>query len=158
MKLHGWEAKLLGNLSVLDLASFLQRETFDSLGHVRTGSDGTPTTKRLELDVGDDPILIDTDLKLHNVAAAARGIYVSWLVTWEHDRGRSSKRWCQRARRPKGRGTYAGAPTRPVPTSTSFLGNDPTCYDEEWGEKGSILSDKGPRCMERPRHTFLGFS
>ena len=45
------EAQLLGNLSVLDLASLLKRETLDALSHIRAGGNGAATAECLELDI-----------------------------------------------------------------------------------------------------------
>lgn len=45
------QAQLLGNLCVFDLLGILQRQPLNPLGHIRAGRNGTPATKRLELDV-----------------------------------------------------------------------------------------------------------
>jgi hypothetical protein len=62
--------KLLGNLGVLDQASIVQAQPPDPLGHVRTTGNRTPTSKRLKLDVRNDPVVIDFDLKFHDVSTS----------------------------------------------------------------------------------------
>ena len=66
------EAQLLGNLSVLDLASLLEGEALDALSHIRAGGNGAATAECLELDIRDDAVFVDANLQLHNVAASAR--------------------------------------------------------------------------------------
>ena len=64
------QAKLLGNLSVLDTAGLLERHATDELGQVAAASNGRATAKGLELDVRDGVVVgIDLDLKLHDIAA-----------------------------------------------------------------------------------------
>ena len=65
------EAQLLGNLSVLDLASLLKRKALDALSHVAAASDGRAAAEGLELDVGDDPVLVHSDLEFHHVSTPA---------------------------------------------------------------------------------------
>lgn len=48
--------------------------------------------------------------------------------------------------------TYAGAPTRPVPTSASVLGREPTCKSYQ------IRKPNGPEWIQPLKHTFLGRS
>jgi hypothetical protein len=72
VELDGREAELLRNVSVLDLLRVLEREALDALGHVRAARDCGAAAERLELDVGDDAVLVDADLQLHHVAASVR--------------------------------------------------------------------------------------
>ena len=69
MELDGRQAQLLCDLRVFDLLGLLEREALDALGHVRAGGDSTPAAKGLELDVGDDAVLVDANLQLHDIAA-----------------------------------------------------------------------------------------
>lgn len=62
--------KLLGDLSVLDQTRIVQTQSPDSLSHIRATGDRTSTSKRLELDVRDDSLVIDLDLKLHDVSTS----------------------------------------------------------------------------------------
>ena len=65
------QAKLLGNLGVLDAARLLQCHTTDKLGQIATASNGRAAAKGLELDVGDGVVVgVDLDLQLHHVAAS----------------------------------------------------------------------------------------
>ena len=69
MKFDGGQAQLLRDLRVFDLLSVLEREPLDPLGHIGAGRNGAAAPERLELDVGDDAVLVDTDLQLHHIAA-----------------------------------------------------------------------------------------
>ena len=69
MELDWRETELLRNFCVLDFFCVLEGEALDSLGHVRARRNGTPAAERLELDVGDDAVLVDADLQLHDIAA-----------------------------------------------------------------------------------------
>jgi hypothetical protein len=65
------QAKLLGNLSVLDAASLLERHATDELSQVAAASNGGATAKGLELDVGDGVVIgVDLDLQLHHITAS----------------------------------------------------------------------------------------
>jgi hypothetical protein len=70
MEFDGGECELLSNLRVFYFTGLVEREAHDTLGHVRTRSDGASATKRLELDVRDNTVVVDTNLQLHNVAAS----------------------------------------------------------------------------------------
>jgi hypothetical protein len=64
------QAKLLGNLSVLNTAGLLERHATDELGQVAAASNGRATAKGLELDVRDGVVVgVDLDLQLHDIAA-----------------------------------------------------------------------------------------
>lgn len=71
LTLHGRQAKLLGDLRVLDLPGLLQRHALNSLSHVRARGDGGSTSKRLELDIGDVAALVHSDLQLHHAGVSA---------------------------------------------------------------------------------------
>lgn len=62
MQLDGWKGKFLGNLSVLDGTGSLQSEALNPLSHVRAARNSGTTPERLELDVRDDAVVVDTDL------------------------------------------------------------------------------------------------
>jgi hypothetical protein len=83
-------------------------------------------------------------LQLHNVTAATR-VESSRLVPCEIE-------WWPPAMVPmatsRGEATHAGAPTRPVPTSTSVLGIEPTYMTRGGWEE---LSDKGPDWKKTPK-------
>lgn len=112
MEFNRRQTQLLCDLRVLNFLGLLERQTLHSLRHVGAGSNRTAASESLELDVGDDAALIYSDLELHDISATAN------TVTKEpHAVHRIV--------------TYAGAPTRPVPTSTSFLGRDPTYSAEQ---------------------------
>lgn len=69
--LNGWQAKLLGNLGVLDTAGLLKGHTANKLSQVAAAGDGRATAEGLELDVGDGVIVgVDLDLQLHHIAAS----------------------------------------------------------------------------------------
>lgn len=68
VELDGGQTKLLSNLSVLDQPRIIQTQTPNPLGHIRATGNRTPTSKRLELDVRDDPLVVDLDLELHDVS------------------------------------------------------------------------------------------
>lgn len=69
--LDGWQAKLLGNLGVLDAAGLLEGHAADELGEVAAAGNGGATAEGLELDVGDGVVVgVDLDLQLHHVAAS----------------------------------------------------------------------------------------
>lgn len=70
MQFDRWERELLCNLRVFDFSSLIKRKTLHTLGHIRTGGDGTSTAKCFKLDVRDDAVVVDTYLQLHDVAAA----------------------------------------------------------------------------------------
>lgn len=70
MEFHGGESELLSNLRVFYFTGLVEREAHDTLGHVRARGDGTSAAKRLELDVRDDTIVVNTYLQLHDVAAS----------------------------------------------------------------------------------------
>lgn len=70
MEFHGGKSELLSNLRVFYFTGLVKREAHDTLGHVRTRGNGTAAAKRLELDVRDDTIVVDTNLQLHDVAAS----------------------------------------------------------------------------------------
>ena len=68
--LHRRQAKLLGNLSVLNTAGLLERHATDELGQVAAASNGGATAKGLELDVRDGVVVgVNLDLQLHDIAA-----------------------------------------------------------------------------------------
>jgi hypothetical protein len=66
--------QLFGNLRVLDPAGLVQTQPPHPLGHVTATGDRASTSKSFELDVGDDPGVVDLDLELHHVSAS-RGSY-----------------------------------------------------------------------------------
>lgn len=72
MKLNRGQTKFFGNFSIFDFASLVQGETSDALSHVRAGRDGAATTKCLELDVRDNSIVVNTNLKFHYIAATVQ--------------------------------------------------------------------------------------
>ena len=63
MQLDWREAKLLGDVAVLDGGGLLQRLALHPLGGERAGGDGRPAAEGLELGVDDLPILVNFDLK-----------------------------------------------------------------------------------------------
>ena len=70
MEFNRGESELLSNLRVFDFTSLVERKALDTLGHVRTGGNGASAAKRLELDVRDNTVIVDTYLQLHNVATS----------------------------------------------------------------------------------------
>lgn len=64
------QAKLVGDLGVLDLGGLVERHAPDELGEVAGAGDGAAAAEGLELDVGDCLVVgVDPDLQLHDVAA-----------------------------------------------------------------------------------------
>lgn len=70
MELHGRQTQLLRDILVLDLSSFLERQTQYTFSHVGRRGDGASAAESLEFDVGDDTVVADADLELHDIAAA----------------------------------------------------------------------------------------
>ena len=76
------QAKLLGNLSVLDTAGLLERHATDELGQVAAASNGGATAKGLELDVADlVGVFVNLDLELHDIATGGGADEASANVT-----------------------------------------------------------------------------
>jgi len=69
MEFYRRQAQLLCDLGVLDLSSGVDGQTLHPLGHVRRRGDGGSAAERLEFHVRDDSVLVDLDLKLHDVSA-----------------------------------------------------------------------------------------
>lgn len=108
------QTELFGNLGVLDAAGGLEGHATDELGQIAAGGDGGAAAKGLEFDVRDGVgIFVDTDLEFHDIATCK----FLGLVEW-------SRKYYVILKR--GGGLQAGAPTRPVPTSRSFLSIEPT--------------------------------
>lgn len=74
MQLDGWQTEFFGNLSILDLAGLVEGQALDAFSHVRAGCNSAATSKGLELDVGDDTVLVDADLEFHDISATTRGV------------------------------------------------------------------------------------
>jgi len=56
------KTKLLCDLGVLDLTSLLQSHSLDPLCHITARGDSGSTSECLEFDIGNDSIVIDSDL------------------------------------------------------------------------------------------------
>jgi hypothetical protein len=68
--LDGRQAKLLGNLGVLNAAGLLECHATDELSQVAAAGNGRATAESLELDVRDGVVVgVDLDLQLHHIAA-----------------------------------------------------------------------------------------
>ena len=98
MEFDWWETELLRYFCVLDFFCVLEGETLDSLGHVRARRNGTPAAERLKLDVRDDTILVDTNLKLHDIAAPDDGTQGSEQRQRDHGQRRDVRRSTDQAR------------------------------------------------------------
>jgi hypothetical protein len=72
MQLNRRQAQLFCNLRVLNLPGIFQRQTLDTFCHVRARRNGASTTECFEFDVGNDTLLIDSDLELHYISATKR--------------------------------------------------------------------------------------
>jgi len=71
VKLDGWQAELLSNISVLDCTGILQAHATDTLSHVTGRRDGRTASKSFELDIDNLARgLIDLDLQLHDITAS----------------------------------------------------------------------------------------
>jgi hypothetical protein len=91
MQLDRGQTQLLGNFRIFNLPSLVKAQSLDALSHIRRARNGRSASKRLELDVRDDPTLstgywsardyegknrvadslfVDSDLELHNVSAS----------------------------------------------------------------------------------------
>ena len=68
MQFDGGQAELFRNFCVLDFGSIFNVESLNQLGHIRARGDGTSATKRLKLCFSDNTFVVDSDLKLHDVA------------------------------------------------------------------------------------------
>jgi hypothetical protein len=64
---YGGKTKFLCNIGVLDSAGLIERQPLDPFGHVGRRGDCRATSKSLEFDVTNPSILINPDLKLHDV-------------------------------------------------------------------------------------------
>lgn len=70
LTLYGWQTQFFRDFGVLDPASLLESHATYELSQIAGAGDGTAATESLELDIADGvAILIDTDLKLHDISA-----------------------------------------------------------------------------------------
>mmetsp|Transcript_24622 Transcript_24622/g.69509 ORF Transcript_24622/g.69509 Transcript_24622/m.69509 type:complete len:351 (+) Transcript_24622:1539-2591(+) len=72
VELDRGKLEVLGNVRVLDGEALLDGLPLDPLGGNRAGGDGRATAKSFELALDDAALVVDLDLKLHDVAASRR--------------------------------------------------------------------------------------
>ena len=70
MKFDRGKREFLCNLGIFDFSSLIKRQTLHTLGHIRTRGNCASTAKCFELDIRNDAFFVDTNLQLHDVAAA----------------------------------------------------------------------------------------
>lgn len=70
VQFHGWQAELLGNLSVLNFRGLVQGHAADELRQITGAGNGGAASERLELDIADGVrVWVHLDLQLHHIAA-----------------------------------------------------------------------------------------
>jgi len=70
VQLDRGQTQLFGDFGVLDFTGLLKRKAHDTFSHVRTGCDGASAAKGFELDIRNNAFVVNTNLELHNIAAA----------------------------------------------------------------------------------------
>src|ERR1700710_816288 len=71
MELDRGETEFFGNLSVLDLTSFIKAQTTDTFSHETAAGNGRTAAKSLELNIGNlASNIIHFNLKLHNITTS----------------------------------------------------------------------------------------
>lgn len=66
MQLDRRKAQFPRDLGVLDRAGSFERQSLDSLRHVGRGRDCGTTAEGLELDIGDDTVVVDLNHEFHD--------------------------------------------------------------------------------------------